>query len=66
MSRPRSAHVTEVKAALAARLRGHLAHPGGRFFSTRAVAQRFSVSYQTAHRLLAELEAECMATSPFV
>jgi len=58
MPRPRSLHVIEVKAALAARLRGGLAHPGGRFLSTRAVAQRFAVSYQTAHRLLGELETE--------
>ncbi|WP_414660311.1 substrate-binding domain-containing protein [Horticoccus sp. 23ND18S-11] len=60
MPRPRSAHVLEVKAALAARLRSDFAHPGGRFLSTRAVAQRFSVSYQTAHRLLAELSDEGM------
>ncbi len=58
MPRPRSAHVTEVKAALVARLQGSFAQPGGRFLSTRAVAQRFAVSYQTAHRLLGELEAE--------
>jgi hypothetical protein len=58
MARPRSAHVAEVKAALAARLGSTLQHPGGRFLSTRAVAQRFTVSYQTAHRLLAELEQE--------
>jgi DNA-binding transcriptional regulator YhcF (GntR family) len=56
--RPRSAHVHEVKAALVARLRSDFAHPGGRFLSTRAVATRFSVSYQTAHRLLAELQDE--------
>jgi hypothetical protein len=47
-----------VKAALAARLQHDLAHPGRRFFSARAVAQRFGVSYQTAHRLLAELQGE--------
>lgn len=58
MPRPRSLHVSEVKAALLARLGGGFAHPGGRFLSTRAVAQRFAVSYQTAHRLLAELESE--------
>lgn len=58
MARPRSSHVLEVKAALAARLRSDFAHPGGRFLSTRAVAQRFTVSYQTAHRLLGELQAE--------
>ncbi len=58
MPRPRSAHVAEVKAALAARLADAFAPAGGRFLSARAVAQRFSVSYQTAHRLLAELETE--------
>ncbi len=58
MPRPRSLHVIEVKAALVARLRGGLAHPGDRFLSTRAVAQRFAVSYQTAHRLLGELEQD--------
>jgi hypothetical protein len=58
MPRPRSSHVTEVKAALTARLSNEFAHPGGRFLSARAVAQRFAVSYQTAHRLLAELESE--------
>jgi len=58
MARPRSPHVSQVKAALVARLQGGFAHPGGRFLSTRAVAQRFGVSYQTAHRLLAELETE--------
>ena len=58
MARPRSSHVLEVKAALAARLRSDFAHPGGRFLSTRAVAKRFTISYQTAHRLLGELQAE--------
>src|SRR5882724_4889454 len=58
MARPRSPHVAEVKAALVARLRSDFAHPGERFLSTRAAAQRFSVSYQTAHRLLVELEGE--------
>ena len=58
MARPRSSHVVEVKAALVARLRHEFAHPGGRFLSARAVAQRFSVSYQTAHRLLGELHDE--------
>lgn len=48
----------EVKAALAARLRSGFAHPGGRFLSARSVAQRFSISYQTAHRLLVELADE--------
>ncbi len=58
MARPRSPHVIEVKAALVARLQSDFAHPGGRFLSTRAVAQRFAISYQTAHRLLGELQEE--------
>lgn len=58
MTRPRSSHVAEVKAALVARLQSSFAHPGGRFLSARAVAQRFAVSYQTAHRLLVELQHE--------
>lgn len=60
MARPRSRHVLEVKAALAARLNNAIVHPGGRFLSTRSVAERFGVSYQTAHRLLAELHDEGM------
>jgi hypothetical protein len=43
---------------LAARLDGRFGFPGGRFLSARAVAQRFGVSYQTAHRLLGELKVE--------
>jgi DNA-binding transcriptional regulator YhcF (GntR family) len=58
MARTRSTHVANVKTALAARLRSGLGQPGGRFLSTRAVAQRFEISYQTAHVLLAELAAE--------
>lgn len=58
MARPRTPHVIEVKAALVARLQSDFAHPGGRFLSTRAVAQRFAISYQTAHRLLGELQEE--------
>ncbi len=58
MPRPRTAHVADVKSALAARLADAFAPAGGRFLSARAVAQRFAVSYQTAHRLLAELETE--------
>ena len=58
MARPRSPHVLEVKAALVARLQSDFAHPGGRFLSTRSVAQRFAISYQTAHRLLGELQDE--------
>jgi len=58
MARPRSARVIELKAALSARLRHGVVQPGGRFLSARALAQRFDVSYQTAHRLLSELHDE--------
>jgi DNA-binding transcriptional regulator YhcF (GntR family) len=54
----RSRRVAEVKAALTQRLkRGY--HPDGvRFLSNRAVADRFGISYQTAHRLMQELAEE--------
>jgi DNA-binding transcriptional regulator YhcF (GntR family) len=54
----RSHRVARIKAALAQRLqRGY--HPDGdRFLSNRAVADRFGISYQTAHRLMAELADE--------
>ncbi len=58
MPRPRSAAVTLLKAKLITRLRDGFHRPGQPFFSTRALADRFGVSYQTAHRLLAELENE--------
>lgn len=58
MPRPRSPSVAAVKAKLLARLRDGLHRPGQRFFSNRGLAQTFGVSYQTAHRLIAELEAE--------
>jgi len=51
-------HVRRVKAALIERLRHGRRRPGERFLSTRALADRFDVSYQTAHRLLSELVAE--------
>ena len=58
MPRPRSAAVTLLKAKLIARLRDGFHRPGQPFFSTRALAERFGVSYQTAHRLLVELQDE--------
>ncbi len=58
MPRPRSAHVSAVKAALVSRFDAGLAAPGGRFLSARALARHFSISYQTAHGLMAELEEE--------
>lgn len=58
MPRPRSTEVTELKAKLITRLRDGFQRPGLRFFSNRALARRFGVSYQTAHRLITELVAE--------
>ncbi len=52
------AHVRQVKAALIQRLEANRARPGERFLSSRALAARYRVSYQTAHRLLDELAAE--------
>jgi len=51
-------HVRQVKRELALRLRDGHHRPGERFLSNRAVAERYGVSYQTAHRVLGELVAE--------
>jgi DNA-binding transcriptional regulator YhcF (GntR family) len=58
MPRPRSEHVSLVKAKLIARIVDGFHQPGDRFLSARAIAQQFEVSYQTADRLLKELEHE--------
>ncbi|HEV7301539.1 MAG TPA: substrate-binding domain-containing protein [Tepidisphaeraceae bacterium] len=58
MARPRTAHVELVKQKLIARLRDGLHRAGDRFFSTRAIASHYEISYQTADRLLRELVAE--------
>lgn len=58
MARPRSQRVSDVKAKLVARLEDGFHRPGQPFLSNRAVAERYGVSYQTAHRILAELVAE--------
>lgn len=55
MSRPRSPKVNDVKLRLRTRLREGVYRPGDRFFSARALAAAFSVSYQTADRLIREL-----------
>ena len=57
MPRPRSAHVQAVFDKLVARLNDGFHRPGDRFLSAREVAARYAVSYQTAHRLISELEA---------
>jgi hypothetical protein len=58
MPRPRSPAVHDLKAKLITRLRDGFHRPGQRFFSNRDLSSRFGVSYQTAHRLIAELVAE--------
>lgn len=58
MPRPRSEKVHALKAKLIARLADGFHRPGDRFLSTRAVAVRHGVSYQTAHRIIAELRDE--------
>src|SRR5437868_4230140 len=55
MTRPISGKVQDTRAALMARLQSSRLRPGDRFLSARAVALEFDISYQTAHRLLAEL-----------
>lgn len=58
MPRPRSEAIIQVKEKLIARLQDGYHPPGKRFFSNRGLAQQFGVSYQTAHRLIRELEEE--------
>jgi DNA-binding transcriptional regulator YhcF (GntR family) len=58
MPRPRSERISLVKAKLVARIVDGFHQPGDRFLSARAIAQQFGISYQTADRLLKELELE--------
>ncbi|MCE0496780.1 MAG: substrate-binding domain-containing protein [Methylacidiphilales bacterium] len=58
MPRPRSQKVVELKVKLISRIGDGFLRPGDRFMSNRALAERFGVSYQTAHRLIGELCAE--------
>lgn len=58
MTRPRSEKIHELKARLIDLIQHGFYRPGGRFFSNRDLAQRFHVSYQTAHRLITELVGE--------
>jgi len=58
MPRPRSQVTQEAKNRLIERLEAGGLRPGSRFYSNRAVARIFGISYQTAHRLLDELVAE--------
>jgi DNA-binding transcriptional regulator YhcF (GntR family) len=58
MPRGRSKKVAVVKEKLITRLRSGYYRAGERFFSNRGLAQYFEISYQTAHRIMQELEAE--------
>jgi hypothetical protein len=58
MARPKSERILGLKQKLIARLSGGFYRPGQRFFSNRALATHFGVSYLTAHRLMRELESE--------
>lgn len=58
MARPVSAKTEQIMAELRGRLRSGFVSPGSAFFSNRGLAQKFGVSYQTAHRILDKLAAE--------
>lgn len=58
MPRPRSKKVAALKAKLTTCLQDGFQRPGDRFLSAREVAAQHSVSYQTAHRIIAELQGE--------
>lgn len=54
----RTQRVQRVKERLVDRLHTGMYRPGDRFLSNRDIAEQFGVSYQTAHRVVAELCAE--------
>lgn len=58
MARPRSSKVEAVLEKLRTRLTSGVNRPGDKFLSTREVARAFEISYQTAHRVISELESE--------
>ena len=58
MARPRSEKVQQLKRHLLSRIEEGYSRPGDRFLSNRALSTQFGISYQTAHRLIAELEQE--------
>jgi DNA-binding transcriptional regulator YhcF (GntR family) len=58
MSRTRSHYVADVKQQLVARIAEVHHSPGQRFYSNRAIARRFGISYQTADILVRELVEE--------
>ena len=58
MPRKRTKRIAEVRSKLIERIESGYYHPGDRFFSNRAIADRFGISYRTAHVLLTELKEE--------
>jgi DNA-binding LacI/PurR family transcriptional regulator len=58
MARPKTNKVINAKQKLIARLQDGLHRSGDRFFSNRAIADQFGVSYQTADRIVRELVKE--------
>jgi DNA-binding transcriptional regulator YhcF (GntR family) len=58
MPKSRTANVTSVKEALLLRIQSGGEQRGSRFWSNRSVAAHYKISYQTAHRLLKELQNE--------
>lgn len=58
MPKRRTASVASVKEELLLRIQSGGEQRSGRFWSNRSVAAHFKISYQTAHRLLKELQTE--------
>ncbi|WOO39724.1 GntR family transcriptional regulator [Rubellicoccus peritrichatus] len=58
MARTRSEHVKHMKSELIDRLEAGFCRPGSNFCSNRELTMRYGVSYQTAHRIIRELELE--------
>lgn len=58
MPRPVSQKVRSLQTLLRQRIAHGIYQPGDAFPSTRAIAKRHQVSYQTAHRILSELVSE--------
>lgn len=55
MPRGRTVKIHEVKRKILQRVREGFYRAGDRFMSARIVAERYEISYQTAHRMLSEL-----------
>lgn len=58
MARRRRGEVDKIRASLRIMVSDEFRRAGQRFVSARYISQRFKVSYQTAHRLLTELEGD--------